>query len=266
MRDSFDQFLAAAKAVQLTPEERADMRDSILLMENARASSQTVSLSEEERVEGRSALQSFVALHPTQKPAFSSVVFRGFFSMRMVSSLMVVVLFFGIGGGAAYAAEETVPGDILYPLKVDVTEPLRERFHWNPERRAEWSARRVERRMHEAEKLMKRGHRPPKSLEELQERMANHLAHMEERLSTIESEEKAERIRAHLEERMAKHEAILEKVKNGDLTKEDFKSFRREMHQKRERVRGMHKKRGMKFQRMHPRMKDAKKNGARDGF
>ena len=255
MRDPLHQFLADAKVVKLTPEERADMLDSILLMETARASTQAVSLNAKEKQEGLNALKSFLSLHPAEARTFSRTRFRGFLSMRLVSFSMVLVLFFGVSGAAAYAAEDTVPGDLLYPLKVEVTEPLRARFHWNPERRAQWAARRIERRMEEGEELIRRGHRPPKSLEELQVRMGQHLASMEKRLSSVESEEKAERIRMRLEEMMTKHEELLSQVENGDLTQEDFLSFRREMHQKRERVRGMRGKHRMEFKRMHPKKK-----------
>ena len=253
MRDLFHQFLNDAKAVNLTPEEREDIRDSILLMETARASSRASSLSTEEKQEGRHALKSFLSLHPTETSTFSSGLFRGFLSMRLVSFCIALVLLLSVGGGAAYAAEDTVPGDLLYPWKVEVTEPLRARFHWNPERRAQWAARRIERRMEEGEELIRRGHRPPKSLEELQVRMGQHLANMEERLNNVESEEKAERIRMRLEEMMTKHAEILSQVKNGDLTQEDFLNFRREMRSKRERVRGMRGKHRMEFKRMHPK-------------
>ena len=228
------------------------MLDSILFMETARASTQAVSLNAKEKQEGRSALKSFLSLHPAEERTFSFARLRGFLSMHLVSS-MVLVLLFGVGGGAVYAAEDTVPGDLLYPLKVEITEPLRVHLHWNPERRAQWAARRIERRMREGEELIRRGHRPPKSLEELQVRMGQHLASMEERLSSVESEEKAERIRMRLEEMMTKHEELLSQVENGDLTQEDFLNFRREMRQKRERVRGMRGKHRMEFRRMHPK-------------
>ncbi len=62
-----------------------------------------------------------------------------------------------IGGSTSFAAEGTLPGDFLYPVKVGFNEEVRAIAAFTPEAKADWDVRRAERRLEEAEKLTARG-------------------------------------------------------------------------------------------------------------
>src|SRR3990167_9089370 len=63
-------------------------------------------------------------------------------------SLVLVLL-----GGVSVAAENSLPGNVLYPMKVSVTEPLRDIIKIKPEEKIKWQAEKATRRLMEAEIL-----------------------------------------------------------------------------------------------------------------
>lgn len=67
---------------------------------------------------------------------------------RAMAAALVIALF--AGGGVSYAAEGALPGDALYGVKVSLNENVRGAFAVTPEGKAQWKARRVERRLEEA--------------------------------------------------------------------------------------------------------------------
>ncbi len=55
--------------------------------------------------------------------------------------------------GMAFASERSLPGNILYPVKINVTEPARDLIKLAPEAKIEWKADKAVRRLEEAELL-----------------------------------------------------------------------------------------------------------------
>ena len=60
-------------------------------------------------------------------------------------------------GGLAFASQGSLPGNILYPLKVSVVEPLRGAFKFSPEAKVEFQSTLATERLIEAETLSERG-------------------------------------------------------------------------------------------------------------
>ena len=60
-------------------------------------------------------------------------------------------------GGVAYAAEGTLPGDTLYPVKVSVLEPIRTALTFSPTAQIQWHITLAERRISEATALANEG-------------------------------------------------------------------------------------------------------------
>lgn len=247
MDKALREFLADAKAVKLTPAEHVVGKDKLLQhiegahIASVAADAQEMQLSTAEKKMGKKDLKAFMKTNPVKK-----VVREGFFArfgrlftLRLPAMAMVVVLLVSIGGGAAYGAESALPGDMLYPIKTEFTEPLRERFMRSPERRAHFAAWRIERRLHEAEKLLERAETQPELLDEIKVRIELHTQHLEERMESLESDEQAEHIRVRLENRIAKHEEILDSIDEGTFDPGQLKKFRKHIHGRRDRIRKM---------------------------
>lgn len=75
---------------------------------------------------------------------------RQFQSMAVLGALLFVV-------GVPTLAERSLPGDILYPMKVMVNEEVRSTLAFSPYAKVEWEAARLERRLSEARLLAQEG-------------------------------------------------------------------------------------------------------------
>lgn len=84
-------------------------------------------------------------------PSFVFAYFRQ--SQVLVATPLVLMLSFG---GALYASDKSLPGDILYPIKTGVVEPMLDVINRAPEKKIVWEEEKVTRRIVEAEKLLEK--------------------------------------------------------------------------------------------------------------
>jgi hypothetical protein len=92
---------------------------------------------------------------PTVSPLSTFFVYsRTLVSHVRFSYAIAVVLIVALAGGSsAFAAEGALPGDLLYPVKVSVVEPLRSAITVSTSAKAELEAEKAVRRLQEAEAL-----------------------------------------------------------------------------------------------------------------
>lgn len=89
-------------------------------------------------------------------------------SLGLVAIAFVVIL--------PTVAEYTVPGDILYPVKVRINEEVRSTLARTPYEKVEWEAQRIERRISEARILAKAGLLTPEAEEAVADAVTQHLS------------------------------------------------------------------------------------------
>ena len=77
------------------------------------------------------------------------------FAPSLAPALAMLLLFSAMG--VSYAAEGTVPGQLLYSVKVRVNEPARGAFALTPEAKVVWETEQLKRRIEEAQILTVRG-------------------------------------------------------------------------------------------------------------
>lgn len=131
----------------------------------------SVRLTDAEKRSMRAALQEKMHLEPlrgTQSPWSSWVVMSRF----AVPSIAVLL----ICAGTAYAAEGALPGDLLYPIKTNINEPVEVALAVTPQAKAEVEVRLAERRVAEAQTLALRGTLDATTTQELQDNFDTHAA------------------------------------------------------------------------------------------
>ncbi len=119
-------FIKHLRSVSLTKKERSDMRAVLLtkMRENA-------------------------SLRPIVSPWAHLL-----FSKRVQASFLSVIIIIGYGSSVTFAAEGALPGDVLYPVKTKVTEPVaRLVTATSPAAEAKFETKLLERRLEEAESL-----------------------------------------------------------------------------------------------------------------
>ncbi len=122
-----------------------------------------VRLSEATRNRVRENLLAYADMHAMPSGGVGTFEIVGFVmsvlsrSRPILAGAFVVVLIAAMSGGAALAAEQAVPGDALYAVKVHVNEPMAAVFAGSGEAQARYHAKLAVRRVEEAEVLAKRG-------------------------------------------------------------------------------------------------------------
>ncbi|MEX0930636.1 MAG: DUF5667 domain-containing protein [Candidatus Paceibacterota bacterium] len=125
---------------------------------------------------------------------------------------IAVVLALVLTGGVSAAAQSSLPGDTLYPIKTSVNEEVADWFTISAQADAARSAMLAERRLEEAEQLAVRG----ELQEELQVKVAHalelHLKRFDNEVEKLEAQndvDAAAEARARLESGLAAHDRVL---------------------------------------------------------
>ena len=150
MRDPLHQFWAKFEEISLPAAKKAEglavLKTALQLM---REGKEIASLDPARKA---SVLQQLAQERSESAPSVGW--FAGQFSVRYwlrIPAIAVLAIFIATGT-CAIGAEAALPGDVLYPLKISVTEPIMGAFHLSPESRAAWEVQLLERRVHEAER------------------------------------------------------------------------------------------------------------------
>ena len=154
MRDPLDQLWAAAKKVSLSTKEKTEGRAMLRAGMKLISQRDALTLTRKERAEGFDRLASALTDRPILRETFWDKcvdVLNSSFVRIPITACMIFVL----GGGVlAAAAENALPGDPLYTVKVSFTEPILGAFKGKSKKQeAEWSMLLLERRLDEAESV-----------------------------------------------------------------------------------------------------------------
>lgn len=76
------------------------------------------------------------------------------FGKALIAACLIIVL---SGGSLSYAAEKSLPGELLHPIKTEFNEEVVSMLKIKPEEKLAWQEKRMERRVKEIEELRKRG-------------------------------------------------------------------------------------------------------------
>lgn len=216
------QFFGDAKRMKLSSTERTQLWQGISTF----ASAKQISLHSREKAEGFDVIARHIHKHPIasqQHPA----VFDWFVFHKVVASTMIAVLIVGVGGaGVAYASQAAVPGDTLYTVKVDITEPLIDRaLTFDPERRAEWERRRLKRRLKEVENLSSHNAFTPDQRVVLQKRIEHRMAKIQERLDHVSEDHRA-LMQDRIDDVIEKHQNFLIDIEHETMSAQEVRAFK----------------------------------------
>lgn len=179
-----------------------------------------VKLSDSSRARIRESLQSYASFHPVRvsNPDRSSlrVPYGTSFLSRLNTRPMTglfVALALVLTGGVSYAAEGSLPGDFLYPVKVGINEEVRSALAVSAEADAEVSASLAAERLNEAEQLSARGELSAETAADLSARFSQHYEDAVANVSAVRASgdvEAASQIRASLLDTVDAHAVILQ--------------------------------------------------------
>lgn len=184
MENRFKHFLLQAKHIALDPQQKARMRNALL---------------------------SYMTPQ-WQKPFAGFVPFLRF---RLVPVGLTLFLCVTLGGGLSLAAEGSLPGETLYPIKLHVNENIRSVLSFSSETKANWAVEQTQKRLAEVEKLTAQGDLNKGVTPQATKKLAAHAEIASGLALKLESEGKPEaaaEIYSNLEATLQTHEEILERL------------------------------------------------------
>lgn len=194
-----EQFKELVRRVRLSEKEAADLRYSILEF----AKSKPIRERTEElrgHIDERSWLNRLFAVQP-------------------MPIALAIILFVTAGGGVSLAAENALPGDALYSIKVNVNEEVRARLAVSSEARTDWEIQRLERRLTEAAEVESRGEVEEEVRSKIEEVFARQARNVEARIADLEARGNAvaaAQLSSNSEAILNVHERILAKLSGED--------------------------------------------------
>lgn len=111
----------------------------------------------------------------------------GILNLRYVSLMM---LFFVMGAGVSFAAEKSLPGDILYPVKIGFNEKIAGVFSVGVQGRANREALLITKRLEEARYLVFEEKFSEKDFSNLEDSIAMHTDNVKKYISRLQEEKK----------------------------------------------------------------------------
>lgn len=147
-------------------------------------------------------------------------------SNRMIATIIAAVLL-ALSGGTSYAAENSLPGDLLYPVKITVNENVRAALVLSPQAKVEWEAKVAERRLQEAEQLAALGKLSEEKAGQLEEKFGKQSAKVQERLDRLTdqgelSAEKLAELHSNFQASLEAHSSILQRLQTRDQDKTQY--------------------------------------------
>jgi len=141
--DNLEKFIKQAKDIHLSKNEKATIRQSVLNF-----ISQNLVRSE------TPARLSYGPFNLIQGE--SNIFFFNHFNLTKTMAILLIISLM-VGGGVGLAAEQSLPGDSLYQVKIGMNEEVRGWLLVSEEAKANWEVERVQRRLEEAEEMTSRG-------------------------------------------------------------------------------------------------------------
>jgi hypothetical protein len=182
-----------------------------------------VTLSKTDSQNLRERLISYADLH-TAPTTISSAVGSSRFSLRTLSQFqfvqssrsfvaaILIIAFLGGSASISYAAENTLPGEPLYAVKVNVNEPLHAALITSPTQKAEWENELVERRLAEGAALAAQNKLATSTQTYLAQNIAEHVANSEKSADALAASgngAQALAVRSDLEARLSAQVDVL---------------------------------------------------------
>lgn len=170
MIDQIKKFLEPLAQARLTDDEKEELRQTLFRRLNLNG-----------------------APAPSLTPSPYGFGFGRFFSALaqgrpafLTAAVLVVGIF--LGGGLSLAAEGSLPGGLLYPLKTKINEPLIGLLSPNPTAKIWWQTEVVNRRLVESEQLIAEVKTEPAAIQNLNRELNKQIAKIQNDLANLKTE------------------------------------------------------------------------------
>lgn len=133
-------------------------------------------------------------MHQTREmipSSFAQTSWLSFETLSRVMTTFLVVILIG-AGTLTYASENTLPGDLLYPIKIHVKEALEVRLASTTEKKVTLQKRQIEKRLAEVKTIQLTAVLSPSQTESVREAFVDHAEDFHKNVNKLQAEGKEE--------------------------------------------------------------------------
>ncbi len=198
-------------------------------------------MTDAEKQAGFSALRSFIDNNPIKDSWYKTVSNKilspfsndMFLHHKILASAFMIVLLISATGGTSAVAKYSLPGDVLYPIKINVNEKLETFTALTPEAKANVEATHLDERLSEAEILSTQNKLDSTILSRIKNQFSQDLKAAMSRVKTLDAsgnKNSAKEVKIKLENSLQKHKDVVDEIlkekKNGSVKKVENPSIR----------------------------------------
>lgn len=157
----------------------------------------SISLSQKEKDVLRYKIEQFISFNPIRneihvpKKSFYFSIFT-FRALGKAVSLVLIALIVVGGTGVSYASTDSLPGDKLYNVKINVNEKIEEKLAFSTEAKVVVQTQKVERRLTEAQKLVEKKDFSPEKKAIVKTNLEKNVNEVTESIEDLKEEGKIE--------------------------------------------------------------------------
>ncbi len=157
----------------------------------------SISLSQKEKDVLRYKIEQFISFNPIRneihipKKSFYFSIFT-FRALGKAVSLVLIALIVVGGTGVSYASTDSLPGDKLYNVKINVNEKIEEKLAFSTEAKVVVQTQKVERRLTEAQKLVEKKDFSPEKKAIIKTNLEKNVKEVTESIEDLKEEGKIE--------------------------------------------------------------------------
>jgi hypothetical protein len=136
---------------------------------------------------------------------------------QLVYYIIIPLFIILSSGGVVFASVDSLPDSILYPLKVNVVEPIRGALTFSPKNKAKYEVNLATERLIEAETLASQGKLTKSKEKKLNDLLESHTKSLDKTLDVIkktEPREQTDKIITDFSSKMNVHAEVLNIIKN----------------------------------------------------
>ena len=143
-----------------------------------------------------------------------------FFTIRLIHQGVAAVLIMSLAGvGTAFAASAALPGDVLFPVKINVNERVESLLAVTSQAQAQIAIEQATRRLDEAEELIQKGRLTEEVTREIEDNFTQRAEVVKARVQKLRDERKGERAdeaEKKFDERIDSHLESFVKFEDGE--------------------------------------------------
>lgn len=199
---------------------------------------QTIVLEHAKKDAVKENIVAYMNMHPVRKNVSDRLKSQNrgnilFFNTQHMYAKIATLLILLSGSGTAFAAENTIPGDSLYPIKIHINEPVREALAVSSEAKANWNAEVAERRLDEASKLAVQGKLSAELGTKLETKFVEQTQKIKDRIAKLQEagkDDSASELSTRLQSALQIHSEILDTLNSAtDTPRQEIKPLLKQL-------------------------------------